>query len=45
MFIPLSYKWWYFKGMPKNEARKWYQIIYNNGIVTTAKRRRATAGR
>ncbi len=26
-FIPLSYEWWHFNGMPKNEARKKYQII------------------
>lgn len=26
-FIPLSYEWWHFNGMPKNEARKKYRII------------------
>ena len=26
-FIPLSYEWWHFNGMPKNEARDIYQII------------------
>jgi D-alanyl-D-alanine dipeptidase len=26
-FIPLSYEWWHFDGMPKDEARKKYQII------------------
>ena len=26
-FIPLSYEWWHFNGMPKDEARKRYQII------------------
>ncbi len=26
-FIPLSYEWWHFNGMSKNEARKKYQII------------------
>jgi D-alanyl-D-alanine dipeptidase len=26
-FIPLSYEWWHFNGMPKDEARKKYQII------------------
>ena len=26
-FIPLSYEWWHFNGMPKKEARKKYQII------------------
>lgn len=26
-FIPLSYEWWHFNGMPKAEARKMYQII------------------
>jgi D-alanyl-D-alanine dipeptidase len=26
-FIPLSYEWWHFNGMPKNEAREKYRII------------------
>lgn len=26
-FIPLSYEWWHFNGMKKNEARKRYHII------------------
>jgi zinc D-Ala-D-Ala dipeptidase len=26
-FIPLSYEWWHFNGMPKDKARKTYQII------------------
>ena len=26
-FIPLSYEWWHFNGMPKEEARKKYLII------------------
>lgn len=26
-FIPLSYEWWHFNGMPKDEARKKYPII------------------
>jgi D-alanyl-D-alanine dipeptidase len=26
-FLPLSYEWWHFNGMPKYEARKNYQII------------------
>ena len=26
-FIPLSYEWWHFNGMPKDEARKKYRII------------------
>ena len=26
-FIPLSYEWWHFNGMPKDEARIKYQII------------------
>ncbi len=26
-FIPLSYEWWHFNGMPKDEARKKFQII------------------
>jgi len=26
-FIPLSYEWWHFNGMPKDEARKKYKII------------------
>ena len=26
-FIPLSYEWWHFNGIPKNEARKKYRII------------------
>ena len=26
-FLPLSYEWWHFNGMPKNEARKRYDII------------------
>lgn len=26
-FIPLSYEWWHFNGMKKDEARKMYQII------------------
>lgn len=26
-FIPLNYEWWHFNGMPKDEARKKYQII------------------
>ena len=26
-FIPLSYEWWHFNGMSKEEARKKYQII------------------
>jgi D-alanyl-D-alanine dipeptidase len=26
-FTPLSYEWWHFNGMPKEEARKKYQII------------------
>ena len=26
-FIPLSYEWWHFNGMPKDKARKRYQII------------------
>jgi D-alanyl-D-alanine dipeptidase len=26
-FIPLSYEWWHFNGMQKDEARKKYQII------------------
>jgi len=26
-FIPLSYEWWHFSGMPKDDARKKYQII------------------
>ena len=26
-FIPLSYEWWHFNGMPKDKARKKYEII------------------
>jgi len=26
-FIPLSYEWWHFNGMPKEQARRKYQII------------------
>jgi D-alanyl-D-alanine dipeptidase len=26
-FFPLSYEWWHFNGMPKDEARKKYAII------------------
>jgi D-alanyl-D-alanine dipeptidase len=26
-FFPLSYEWWHFNGMPKDEARKKYRII------------------
>ena len=26
-FFPLSYEWWHFNGMQKEEARKKYQII------------------
>ena len=26
-FLPLSYEWWHFNGMPKDEARKKYPII------------------
>ena len=26
-FIPLSYEWWHFNGMPKDEAREKYRII------------------
>lgn len=26
-FFPLSYEWWHFNGMPKNEARNKYNII------------------
>ena len=26
-FMPLSYEWWHFDGIPKNDARKKYQII------------------
>jgi zinc D-Ala-D-Ala dipeptidase len=26
-FIPLSYEWWHFNGMPKDEVRKEYLII------------------
>jgi D-alanyl-D-alanine dipeptidase len=26
-FIPLSYEWWHFDGMPKDKARKMYKII------------------
>lgn len=26
-FLPLSYEWWHFNGMPKDEARKKYRII------------------
>ncbi len=26
-FIPLSFEWWHFNGMPKNEARKRFKII------------------
>ena len=26
-FLPLSFEWWHFNGMPKAEARKKYQII------------------
>ena len=26
-FFPLSYEWWHFNGMPKDEARKKYKII------------------
>jgi zinc D-Ala-D-Ala dipeptidase len=26
-FIPLSYEWWHFNGMPKDKARKRYRII------------------
>ena len=26
-FIPLSYEWWHFNGIPKDEARKKYRII------------------
>jgi D-alanyl-D-alanine dipeptidase len=26
-FFPLSYEWWHFDGMPKDEARKIYKII------------------
>lgn len=26
-FLPLSYEWWHFNGMPKGEARSKYQII------------------
>ena len=26
-FIPLSFEWWHFNGMPKDQARKTYRII------------------
>lgn len=26
-FIPLSYEWWHFNGMPKEQARKRYKVI------------------
>jgi D-alanyl-D-alanine dipeptidase len=26
-FIPLSFEWWHFNGMPKAEARRRYAII------------------
>ena len=26
-FIPLSFEWWHFNGLPKSEARKRYEII------------------
>lgn len=26
-FLPLSYEWWHFNGMPKDEARNKYKII------------------
>lgn len=26
-FIPLSYEWWHFNGMPKDKVRTIYQII------------------
>ncbi|CAB5080698.1 hypothetical protein D3OALGA1CA_5252 [Olavius algarvensis associated proteobacterium Delta 3] len=26
-FIPLSFEWWHFNGVPKTEARNWYNII------------------
>lgn len=26
-FFPLSYEWWHFEGIPKDEARKKYRII------------------
>ena len=26
-FMPLSYEWWHFDGIPKNDARKKFQII------------------
>lgn len=26
-FLPLSYEWWHFNGMPKDETRKKYEII------------------
>lgn len=26
-FIPLSYEWWHFNGMPKDEARKRFKIV------------------
>lgn len=26
-FFPLSYEWWHFNGMPKDQARKKYKII------------------
>ncbi len=26
-FLPLSYEWWHFNGMPKDQARRKYKII------------------
>jgi D-alanyl-D-alanine dipeptidase len=26
-FLPLSYEWWHFNGMPKDQARRKYHII------------------
>jgi D-alanyl-D-alanine dipeptidase len=26
-FLPLSYEWWHFNGMPKDQARRKYNII------------------
>ena len=26
-FLPLSYEWWHFNGVPKDQARQMYKII------------------
>jgi len=26
-FFPLSYEWWHFNGMPKEQARREYRVI------------------